>query len=124
ADHYLLTGDRFSLDALREVYVYLRGTWKRFFDAANGGVDSSLTCPLPWLSNGLHIAAAYEAAYGLFDSSAATTRAYVLDVVRARQNNVAPRDPTGVGFSDTSGDFTAWQVGHLMEALEYLRWQN
>jgi hypothetical protein len=122
ADHYLLTGDRFSLDALREAFTYLRGTWKRFFDAGNGGVDSTLTCPVPWLSNALHIAIAYEQAYGEFDSAAATMRTYVLNAVLARQANVAPRDPNGVGFSDTSGDFTAWQVGHLLEALEYTRW--
>jgi hypothetical protein len=36
AEHYLMTGDRLSLDVLREIHMYLRGTWKRFFDPGNG----------------------------------------------------------------------------------------
>jgi hypothetical protein len=45
--------------------------------------------------------------------------AYVLNVVRARQNGTSPRDPTGNGFDDSNGDFIAWQIGHMVEAMEY-----
>ncbi|MCA8914008.1 MAG: hypothetical protein KDB90_01250 [Planctomycetes bacterium] len=122
AKHYLLTGDALSLDVLKECYTYLRGTWKRFFDSGNGGTDSTMTCPTTWLSNALMIAAAYEEANGLADGSAATMTSYVLTAVRTRQSTVTTRDPNGVGFADNGGNFIAWQVGHLMEALEYTRW--
>jgi len=121
SEHYLLTGDQLSLDILKELYTYLRGTWKRFFDAGNGGVDSTMTCPTTWLSNALYIATAYEMANGLSDSSAAVTRLYVLNAVRDRQDTTSPRDPSGNGFDDSSGFFRAWQVGHIAEALEYTR---
>lgn len=124
AEHWLLTGDALSLDVLKEIYTYLRGTWKRFFDAGNGGVDSTMTCPTAWLSNGLYVAAAYEVANGLSDSSAATMTAYALNAVRTRQTTTSPRDPSGNGFDDSSGNFKAWEVGHLMEALEYTRWHR
>lgn len=121
SEHYLMTGDQLSLDVLKEIFVYLRGTWKRFFDAGNGGVNSTMTCPNTWLSNALFIATAYEVANGAADSDAAVMRAYVLAAVRDRQDTVSPRDPSGNGFSDSSGDFTAWQLGHMAEALEYTR---
>lgn len=124
AEHWLLTGDALSLDVLREIYTYLRGTWKRFFDTANGGVDSTMTCPTTWLSNALYIATAYEVANGLNDGSATAMANYVLTAVRTRQSTPTTRDPNGNGFADNSGNFKAWEVGHLMEALEYTRWQR
>lgn len=122
AEHYLLTGDTLSLDILRECFTYLRGTWKRFFDAGNGGVDSTLTAPSTWISNALHLAAAYQHANGINDTAAATMCAYVLQVVNTRQSAVKPNDPNGRGFGDNTGSFRAWQVGHMVEALEYTRW--
>jgi hypothetical protein len=119
AEHYLLTGERLSLDILKENFTYLRGTWKRFFDANNSGVNSTMTAPTTWLSNALYVAAAYEMANGLNDPAAATMSAYVLSAVRARQNGTSPRDPTGNGFDDGNGDFLAWQIGHMVEAMEY-----
>lgn len=121
AEHYLLTGDALSLDVLREINTYLLGSWRRYFDAGNGGVDSRLTCPTTWLSNALYIATAYEMAAGLQDANAAPMRAFVLAAVRARQNALLPNDPQGNGFSDANGDFKAWQIGHMLEALEYTR---
>ena len=122
AYHYLLTGDALSLQILKECYTYLRGTWKRFFDSGNGGVDSTMTCPTTWLSNALLVAVAYEMANGMNDSSAATMTGYVLTAIRTRQSTPTTRDPNGNGFADTSGNFKAWEIGHLMEALEYTRW--
>lgn len=121
AEHYLLTGDQLSLDVLKEIYTYLRASWKRFFDAGNGGVDSTMTCPTTWLSNALYIAMAYEVANGLNDASAVTMRNYVLNAVRDRQDTTSPNDPSGNGFSDSTGFFRAWQIGHMAEALEYTR---
>lgn len=43
-DHYLLYGDGLSLDVLAEAYSYVRGTWKRHFDANFGGQDNTATC--------------------------------------------------------------------------------
>lgn len=121
AEHYLLTGDQLSLDVLKEVFTYLRGTWKRFFDAANGGVDSTMTCPTTWLSHALFVATAYEVANGSADTAASPMRLYVLNALRDRQDTTSPRDPAGNGFDDSSGNFKAWQVGHVAEALEYAR---
>lgn len=120
--HWLLTGDALSLQVLEECYTYLRGTWKRFFDSGNSGVDSTMTCPTTWLSNALIIAAVYEMANGMNDASAAGMTTYALTAVRTRQSTAATRDPNGAGFSDSSGNFKAWEVGHVMEALEYTRW--
>lgn len=122
AEHYLLTGETLSLEVLRECFTYLRATWKRFFDSGNGGVDSTLTAPSTWISNALHIAASYQHANGLNDPSAAGMCAYVLQVVNTRQSAVKPNDPNGRGFGDNTGSFRAWQVGHMVEALEYTRW--
>ena len=122
AKHYLLTGDALSLDVLKENFNYLRASWKRFFDPANGGVDSTMTCPTTWLSNALMIAVAYEEANGVADASAAVMTNYVLTAVRTRQSTVTTRDPNGVGFADSSGAFKGWEVGHIMEAMEYTRW--
>ncbi|MBX3459709.1 MAG: hypothetical protein KF696_07040 [Planctomycetes bacterium] len=119
AEHYLLTGDRLSLDVLKECFTYLRGCWKRHFDAGNGGVDSTMTAPTTWLSNGLHIAAAYVMANGLNDSAAAPMATYVFNTVRTRQTTPTPYDPAGRGFADSSGNFRAWELGHMAEALEY-----
>jgi hypothetical protein len=124
AEHYLLTGEALSLDVLKEIYTYLRGTWKRFFDAGNGGVDSTMTCPTTWLSNGLYLAMAYEVANGLNDGTANAMTTYALTALRVRQSTVSPRDPAGNGFDDSSGNFKAWEVGHIMEALEYTRWNR
>lgn len=124
ATHYLLTGDALSLDVLKEIYTYLRGTWKRHFDSGNGGQDTTLDCPPTWLANGLLIATAYEMANGDNDPSAATMVNFVVDAIKARQSNVTPNDPAGAGFADTSGDFKAWELGILMEALEYARWNS
>jgi hypothetical protein len=121
AEHYLLTGDATSLDVLKEIFTYLRGTWKRFFDAGNGGTDSTMTAPTTWLSNALLIACAYQRANGLQDPAAATMAQYVLGVVRTRQSTVTPNDPNGAGFADSSGNFRAWELGHLMEGLEWAR---
>lgn len=121
AQHYLMTGDALSLDVLKETFTYLRGTWKRFFDAANGGVDSTMTCPTMWLANGLFLSTAYLEANGLNDSAAATMQAYVLAALRARQNTTSPRDPTGNGFDDNAGNFAAWEIGSIAEAMEYAR---
>lgn len=121
AEHYLLTGDRLSLDVLKETFTYLRGTWKRHFDAGNGGVNSTVTAPTTWLSNALMIAAAYQMANGLNDPDAAVMADYVWNAVRARQQATTPRDPNGRGFADSNGDFIAWQVGHMVEAMEYSR---
>ncbi|MCC6466457.1 MAG: hypothetical protein IT463_14045 [Planctomycetes bacterium] len=122
AEHYLLTGDSLSLDVLKECFHYLRGTWKRFFDAANGGTDSTMICPTTWLSGGLMVASAYVMANGLNDPNAATTAAFVWNAVKVRQDTVSPRDPSGNGFSDSAGDFKAWPLGHLLQAMEYARW--
>ncbi|MEZ5990851.1 MAG: hypothetical protein R3E76_00655 [Planctomycetota bacterium] len=122
AYHWLLTGDALSLQVLGECYTYLRATWKRFFDAGNGGTDSTMTCPTTWLSNALLVAVAYEMANGLVDSSAAGMTDYVFNAISTRQTTVTTRDPNGVGFADNSGNFKAWEIGHLMEALEYFRW--
>lgn len=122
ARHYLLTGDALSLDVLKEINIYLRGTWKRHFDAGNGGVDSTMTAPTTWLSNGMMIAAAYEMANGMQDTSAESMTDFVLNVIRTRQNTSTPTDGGGNGYADSNGDFRAWQVGHLVESLEYARW--
>ncbi len=119
AEHYLLTGDALSLDILKECFTYLRGTWKRFFDAGNGGVDSTMTAPTMWLSNALYIASAYRVANGLNDPAANTIAAYVWNAVRLRQATTSPRDPNGNGFDDSSGNFEAYKIGHLAEAMEY-----
>ncbi|MBZ0134898.1 MAG: hypothetical protein K8I27_00830 [Planctomycetes bacterium] len=121
AEHWLLTGDATSLDVLKEIYTYLRGTWKRFFDAGNGGTDSTMSAPTTWLSNALLIAAAYERANGSNDPTASAMTQYVLAAVRTRQTTVTPNDPNGRGFADSTGFFRAWEVGHLMEALEWTR---
>ncbi len=119
AEHYLLTGDRLSLDVLKEVFTYLRGTWKGHFDPINGGIDSTMTAPVTWLANGLYIAAAYRMANGLNDTAASPMASFARTVVHNRQIGVTPRDPSGNGFADSNGDFTAWHVGHLAEAMEY-----
>jgi hypothetical protein len=119
AEHYLMTGERLSLDVLSAIFEYLQGTWKRFFDASHGGVDSTLDAPTPWLSNALMIAAAYQLANGLNDPQAQVMADYVWNVVRARQTATTPRDPGGRGFADSNGDFKAWQIGHMLEAMEY-----
>jgi hypothetical protein len=80
-----------------------------------------MTCPTTWLSHALFIAVAYEVANGINDTSAASMGAYVLNAVQTRQNTTTPRDPSGNGFADSSGNFRAWQVGHVAEALEYAR---
>ena len=121
AEHWLLTGDATSLDVLKEIYIYLRGTWKRFFDSANGGVDSTMIAPTTWLSNGLMIAAAYERANGINDTSANVMTQLVLQVVRTRQSTPTTNDPNGNGFADNTGFFRAWELGHLAEALEWTR---
>jgi hypothetical protein len=119
AEHYLLTGDRLSLEILQEAFTYLRGTWKRYFDASNNGTDSTLSAPTTWLSNALYLAAAYEMANGLNDPAAGAMADFVLNAVRVRQNSTGPRDPAGNGFDDDTGDFRAWEIGHMVEAMEY-----
>ncbi|MCH7885128.1 MAG: hypothetical protein IIC01_07730, partial [Planctomycetes bacterium] len=123
AEHYLLHGDEGSLDVLKEIFLYLQGTWKRHFDARNGGVNTTLTCAVPDIGNALFIAGAYEAANGINDGNAITMANYVLATARARQSNVTPNDPSGNGFADTTGSFKSWQAGHLVEGLVYCRWQ-
>ncbi|MCC6574662.1 MAG: hypothetical protein IT462_12840 [Planctomycetes bacterium] len=120
AHHYLLTGDRLSLDVLTECYNFTRGTWKRFFDSANGGTDTILTAPLRQVSAALMLAAAYHMATN--DVNAKNFAIYVLFKARARQTSTAPHDPTGRGFDDSSGYFQSYIVGHMVEALEYYRW--
>lgn len=121
AEHWLLTGDATSLDVLKEIYIYLRGTWKRFFDASNGGTDSTMTAPTTWISNGMMIAMAYERANGINDSSALAMAQLALQVARTRQVTPAPNDPAGNGVADSSGFFRGWEVGHFAEALEWSR---
>jgi hypothetical protein len=119
AEHYLLTGDTLSLDILKEIFTYLRGTWKRFFDAGNGGVNSTMTAPTTWISNGVMIASACVNANGINDPAALTMATYAYNVLRARQQGVSIRDPNGHGFDDSSGDFKAWQIGDILQAMEY-----
>lgn len=121
AEHWLLTGDATSLDVLKEIYIYLRGTWKRFFDSANGGQDDTMTAPTTWLSNGLMIAMAYERANGINDTSANVMAQLALQVVRTRQATPTTNDPSGNGFADNTGFFRAWELGHMAEALEWAR---
>ena len=120
AEHYLMTGDRLSLDVMRECFSYLRGTWKRHFDPNFNGVDLTASCPSTWLSHALYFATAYEVA-NASDPNAPFMRLLVLNVARNRQNLVSPNDPVGNGFADNTGQFKAWQVGHMLEALEYTR---
>lgn len=119
-DHYLLYGDALSLEVLAENYLFVRGTWKRHFDAANGGQDNTATCPSVWFANALWVATSYYICTG--SSDARTMAQYVLARIRARQTNVEPNDPNGQGFPDTGGNFQAWMVGHLLGALEWYRW--
>ncbi|NUO16710.1 MAG: hypothetical protein HUU03_09745, partial [Planctomycetaceae bacterium] len=119
-DHYLLFGDGLSLEVLQEAYLFTRGTLKRHLDAASGGQDNTFICPTNWLSNGLFTAVSYFLCTGSADAQNLVN--YLVSRIRARQSAVEPNDPNGVGFPDTSGNFRAWLVGHLTEALEYHRW--
>ena len=122
AEHYVLTGDRLSLDVLAEINTYLRGSWKRHFDVANGGVDMTIDAPTTWISNGLMIATAYHMVLGAQDPNALAMANFALARALDRQTTVTPNDPTGAGFADSTGFFRAWEVGHMFEALEYTRW--
>ncbi len=119
-DHYLLYGDGLSLDVLAEAYSFVRGTWKRHFDTNYGGADNTATCPTVWFANALFVATSYYECTGLAD--ARTMAQYILAHIRTRQTNVDPNDPNGQGFSDPSGNFQAWMLGHLTQALEWYRW--
>jgi hypothetical protein len=121
--HYLMTGDALSLDVLKEIFLYLQGTWKRHFDAANGGTDTTDTCNISHIASGLHIAALYEMANGMNDANAATMSNYVLNVLANRRSNVvAGIDPSGVGLPPSTGTFRVWEAGPLFEAWEQMRW--
>ena len=119
-DHYLLYGDGLSLDVLTEAYSFVRGTWKRHFDAGFGGQDNTADCPSSWLSNALFTATSYRICTGSAD--ALSMCQYIIARIRARQTNIEPNDPAGVGFANTSGSFQTWSVGHLEEAMEWYRW--
>jgi len=119
-DHYLLYGDGLSLDVLAEAYSYVRGTWKRHFDANYGGADNTATCPTVWFANALFVATSYYVCTGSADAK--TMAQYILARIRVRQTNVEPNDPNGQGFADNTGSFQAWMLGHLTQALEWYRW--
>ncbi len=119
-DHYLLYGDGLSLDVLAEAYSFVRGTWKRHFDANYGGADNTATCPTVWLANALFVATSHFECTGSTD--ARTMAQYIVARIRARQTNVEPNDPNGQGFPDTAGNFQAWMLGHLTQSLEWYRW--
>jgi hypothetical protein len=119
-DHYLLYGDGLSLEVLGEAFTYLRGTWKRFFDSANGGDDQTLACAPRWISNALFVAMSWHECTGSAEAKAMAD--YVLARAKARQRTVKPRDAAGKGFSDSSGYVQSWMVGHMLEAFEWWRW--
>jgi hypothetical protein len=123
AEHYLLTGDRLSLDVLRKIFRHVQGSWKRHFDASNSGDDMTMTAPSVWLSNALLVTSAYFMAGGLNDAAAATMNNFVMGRVNTRQTTPKMSyDPNGAGFGTVSGTFRAWEMGHMAEALEYARW--
>jgi hypothetical protein len=123
AEHYLLTGDRLSLDVLRKIFRHVQGSWKRHFDASNGGEDMTMTAPSTWLSNALLVTSAYQMAGGLNDPAVATMSNFVMGRVNTRQSTPKMAfDPNGAGFGTVSGTFRAWEMGHMAEALEYARW--
>jgi hypothetical protein len=125
AEHYLMTGDRLSLDVLTKIFRYVQGTWKRHFDSGNGGTDMTMDAPSTWLSNALFITTAYEMAAGHIDSDAAAMSNYVINVIQTRQSTPKSSfDPNGAGFGTQAGDFKAWHMGHMAEALELTRWNR
>jgi hypothetical protein len=119
-DHYLLFGDRLSLDVLKEAFHFLRGTWKRFFDANYGGQDTTPTAATRWLSNALFVAVSYAECTG--DPAGTAMVQHIVQKIVARKTLVTPYDPNGIGYTDTGGSFAAWMFGHLTEAMSWYRW--
>lgn len=119
-DHYLLYGDGLSLEVLQEAYVYLRGTWKRFFDSRYGGQDETMNVETRWISNAMFLAVSAYECTGAAEAKALAE--YTLARSRQRQTTVTPNDPLGIGFATGSGFFQTWMFGHLVESLDWYRW--